>query len=504
MNNNNINQLLINNINNNNQNIMNNNPTSSNIIHQILELNNQSIQLILEENIEAALEILSDAQILLNKHKSIITESKVSVIINHNIACCYQKQKNIEKCINYLQKVNNEFNIYLENKHKIQINTNFFLNKILTEQINSNILLGDFILELRFCAKFHLQMCAAFSQNNNHIEALNHARLAALICEDNIVKTYFLFKQTKSEILKDTNNKKFSKIFYEKLIENEPIIISLYKTIIECSNNFKQGKNINKEIFTKEKIFSFISNKETKISTRNILGIIKNDDWLNLFNIGNIMFLYAMSYDDLDLDSDPKYELLRDAIIEKILMLTVAFFSIANELRFINNKNDNGAYYHSKSVEIACSFLPCTCPIVKHILFMGNDIINITDTKNVNVSANNNINVNNNIGLNGNKSESELTGPKTDRREKDSKFSLTGRSTNYINNNSNNNTVIHGSNNNHNNKKPKIREISAKSRKNNNEIYNFNVGNKNHKNSNNNYKKNFYQKDLFTYKKIMK
>ena len=88
MNNNNINQLLINNINNNNQNVMNNNPLSSNIIHQILELNNQSIQLILEENIEAALEILSDAQILLNKHKSIITESKVSVIINHNTACC--------------------------------------------------------------------------------------------------------------------------------------------------------------------------------------------------------------------------------------------------------------------------------------------------------------------------------------------------------------------------------------------------------------------------------
>ena len=522
MNNNNTNALLMSNMNGNVENVAS---AGSAITHQILELNNQSIQLILEENIEAALEILSDAQMLLSKNKPLISESKVSVIINHNTACCYQKQKNIEKCINFLQKVNNEFNIYLENKHKIQINTNFFLNKILTEQINSNVLLGDFILELRFCAKFHLQMCAAFSQNNNHVEALNHARLAALICEDNIVKTFFLLKQTKAEIAKDTNNKKFSKIFFEKLTENEPIIIALYKTIIECTNNFKQGKNTNKEIFSKEKIFAFITNKDTKISTRNILGIIKNDDWLNLFNIGNIMFLYAMSYDDLDLDSDPKYELLRDAIIEKILMLTVAFFSIANELRFIN-KTDNGAYYHSKAVEIACSFLPCSCPIVKHyvntyckyygngtlavdlekdqnehnidilkdpVLFMGNDVINITDTKNVN----------NNVALNGNKSESELTGPKTDRREKDSKFSLTGRSTNYINNNSNNNTVIHGSNNNHNNKKPKIREISAKNRKNNsnnNEIYNFN---KNHKNSNN-YKKNLYQKDLFTYKKIMK
>ena len=504
MNNNNINQLLINNINNNNQNIMNNIPSSSNIIHQILELNNQSIQLILEENIEAALEILSDAQILLNKHKSIITESKVSVIINHNIACCYQKQKNIEKCINYLQKVNNEFNIYLENKHKIQINTNFFLNKILTEQINSNILLGDFILELRFCAKFHLQMCAAFSQNNNHIEALNHARLAALICEDNIVKTYFLFKQTKSEILKDTNNKKFSKIFYEKLIENEPIIISLYKTIIECSNNFKQGKNINKEIFTKEKIFSFISNKETKISTRNILGIIKNDDWLNLFNIGNIMFLYAMSYDDLDLDSDPKYELLRDAIIEKILMFTVAYFSIANELRFINNNNDNGSYYHSKAVEISCLFLPVSCPIVKHyvntyfeyydnnkniidwekdckkidnyditkdkILFCGDDnCVNITEIKYLNNSQNEQI-----IQLNNNKSESDiqLYQAKTERKSENSyKQSLTGRSSKINWKPNNVNIKI---------EKKAIRDKSANKRansnKNNNnqEKYNFN------------------------------
>ena len=82
------------------------------------------------------------------------------------------------------------------------------------------------------------------------------------------------------------------------------------------------------------------------------------------------MFLCAMSYDDLDLDSDPKYELLRDAIIEKILMLTVAFFSISNEIRFLNvtnpNKGDNGSYYHSKALEIACLYLPPSCPIIKH------------------------------------------------------------------------------------------------------------------------------------------
>ena len=437
------------------------------ITSKILELNNVTIQMILEEKIEKldeALELLSEANDILENYSSQIKEPKLKVIINHNIGCCYQKLKNISKCVIYLEKVNEEFNKYLENKHKIIINNSYFLDEILNNQIQSDILLGDFILELRFCAKFHLQMCAAYSQNNNHYEALNHAKLAALICEDNIVKTYFLFKKIKNEINKENGikkNKKYSKIFHEKILENEPIIISLYKYIIEYANNYKNGKNINNEIFKKDKILSFIHNNKMKISTRNILGIIKNDDWLNLFNIGNIMFLYVMSYDDLDLDSDPKYELLRDAIIEKILMFTVAYFSIANELRFINNNNDNGSYYHSKAVEISCLFLPVTCPIVKHyvntyfeyydnnkngidwdkdckkidnyditkdkILFCDNDnCVNITEIKYLNNSQNEQI-----IQLNNNKSESDiqLYQAKTERKSENSyKQSLTGRS----------------------------------------------------------------------------
>ena len=451
---------------------MKNNSSEMNFFAKnLLELNNFAIQMIVDEKIEEALEILKDAEKKLEKNNNLLTEPKIKVIINHNMACCYQKMKNIQKCIFYLEKVNNEFNSYLEKKHQVIIDNNFFINKILLEQAKPDVLYGDFILELRFCAKFHLQMCAAYSQSNNHREALYHANLAALICEDNIVKTYYLLKQTKKEIDNEKNfqNKKYSQIFIEKLLENEPAIISLNEKINECAKNYKTGKNVNKRAFVKEDILSFVNEKKNKISTRNILGVIKNDDWLNLFNIGNIMFLYAMSYDDLDLDSDPKYELLRDAIIEKILMLTVSFFSIANELRFLGNKVDNGLYYHSKAVEISCLYLPSTCPIVKHyvntyckyygngnlqidldkeskidqekyditkdkILYVeNNDVINIIETKNVPMDHNYFLNMNN-VRNDNIDNQIQFKQAKTDRRNKDSKLSLTVRNPKNMNN----------------------------------------------------------------------
>lgn len=41
------------------------------------------------------------------------------------------------------------------------------------------------------------------------------------------------------------------------------------------------------------------------------------DDWINFLNIGNIMYLAPLNCDDIDLESDPRFELLRDAVIEK-------------------------------------------------------------------------------------------------------------------------------------------------------------------------------------------
>lgn len=56
-------------------------------------------------------------------------------------------------------------------------------------------------------------------------------------------------------------------------------------------------------------------------------------------------------------------------------MLTVAYFCLATELRFFKenntgeeNKFEDSEFWHFKAVELACLYLPCSCPIVKHYI----------------------------------------------------------------------------------------------------------------------------------------
>ena len=398
-------------------------------IQKIKDLNTKCLEFIFEEKSEISLEILKKLELFLESN---ILETKYNfdikliILIMHNIACCYQKLKDYENCIIYLDAVIYHFENEIEKKYKIKINEESILLNI-NKNIYSNNILGDMILELRFSAKFHLQMCAVLSQANKHMKALKHAKLALLICEDNLIKTYYLFLQmeknenllenTDSEINEknDDENSESKKVKREEKIKlTKKIINGLYKKI----KNFRDNLGINeiestsKNSNTKKNSNSFDSylnyrKREIHDYQKN-LALLNNirklfssgtnkEDWLSNLNIGNIMYLSPLNDGDLDLESEPKYELLGDAIIEKVIFLSVSYFCISMEMYQLttdkNNKKINGEFYLRQACNLGELYLPVSCPIIKHYIssyykYYGKDLDIIPEGKIVDYKIN--------------------------------------------------------------------------------------------------------------------
>ena len=122
------------------------------------------------------------------------------------------------------------------------------------------------------------------------------------------------------------------------------------------------------------KIDEMKRSKQYKISSRNLLGLKANDDWITNINIGNVMHLLPLSLEDLMVSPQIGHEICKDALYEKMIMTTIAYFSIATECRFLSNLENKefyqgeSKYWHKAAVELVCTFLPNTCPLVSHIV----------------------------------------------------------------------------------------------------------------------------------------
>lgn len=110
------------------------------------------------------------------------------------------------------------------------------------------------------------------------------------------------------------------------------------------------------------------------------------------------MHLLPMSLDELNLHIDNSHELSRDAMLEKIILLSVSYFCVGTELRFLSGaangaKDHTGSkhkpsysdlhsgttgeqsytkadseMWHAMALEAAGTFLPSECPLVSHII----------------------------------------------------------------------------------------------------------------------------------------
>lgn len=504
-----------------NQYIKNININNSKAVYYINQENYNQALICLNNNNHNILTLVENKKnININKETSLIILRCVICHYN-NYACCYQKLKQIDYCLIYLKKLNTYYDTNLSEEYNINSNANIIDNN--TQSIikffdnnlkpNNNMQklkdIGEYLLKVRFLAKFKLQLCAVLSQNSNHKEALYQAESAFLLCEENINATFYLVNliirnisnenggidysicctnknmfnsdiniinnnndnNTIENIVSTTNNitKKYNICedncnvinndvnilnespiiksnnlkthlldsitkknksncleyngFYEQIQETLYCLISLidkikkYKSIhyeLIKKNNDKNSKEDNNNTYinncyiTERDIEQYKASRKYFISNRSLLGVKKHEDWIDYINIGNIMFINPLTFEDFDLDSDYKFELLKDAISEKIIMITVCSFCASSETRTYldtnnvatidGNKNLSNCLIsnnlHKMSVEIACCYLPDSCPIIKHYISTYFKHYNSKQKENTNISNNNPININ--------------------------------------------------------------------------------------------------------------
>lgn len=108
---------------------------------------------------------------------------------------------------------------------------------------------------------------------------------------------------------------------------------------------------------------------------RHILGHLNQNEWILGLNIGDVIQIQPIRIKDLMISQRNEDQLSRDSFLEKIQLLIVSYFCVSTEFRFLNTssgqpneqQNLEQEYWHKKALEIACTFLPGECPLVKHI-----------------------------------------------------------------------------------------------------------------------------------------
>jgi hypothetical protein len=65
---------------------------------------------------------------------------------------------------------------------------------------------------------------------------------------------------------------------------------------------------------------------------QSLLGVKRIEDWVLNLNIGNVMHLSPLTLQEMNLHLDNSHELTRDAMLEKIILLSISYFCIGTEL----------------------------------------------------------------------------------------------------------------------------------------------------------------------------
>jgi len=283
----------------------------------------------------------------------------VFLLTLHNMAMCYQKLGILEECALCLEGC------------LVSLNSEYLLSYFMDPKIPSLKL-----KMLKYKCKTHMQICALLSQVHKHKEAVIHAKEAVKIShfliKDAINMTQFytneLLQDKPLEEISIINNVGFS-LLEKTSVKVLPILRTVEKRMAQ-EDIFNEGKENQPTNTAQPEI--------PDADMKNILGYLNQSEWVYSLNIGNIMQISPLTLQDFMSCTSLQMELSREFILEKLCFLSVSYFCLGTEYRFLHQLQEvlgehiytrrDSEYWHGKAVEMAISFLPSESPLVSHIL----------------------------------------------------------------------------------------------------------------------------------------
>ena len=113
----------------------------------------------------------------------------------------------------------------------------------------------------------------------------------------------------------------------------EPLNLSIDKS----SFYYWQKNPENNEEQVKKK---FVFSKSSDNCKRSILGVNKMAHWIDEFNIGTIMHMSELAINDFEHTLPIEEYIFKDKLYETVIHCSVAHFTIATEMRFIESNKE--------------------------------------------------------------------------------------------------------------------------------------------------------------------
>ena len=83
------------------------------------------------------------------------------------------------------------------------------------------------------------------------------------------------------------------------------------------------------------KEFKYGQENPVFVDNRSLLGIRQHPKWNENLNIGTIMHMNPISYEEYASQKDEIFEITKESLQHKIIFQSICYFTIATEMRFM-------------------------------------------------------------------------------------------------------------------------------------------------------------------------